>query len=256
MAPVVEAHGLGIRFTFDRQGRPITSGAASVRRHTRTSFGLRELSFAAEPGEAIALIGPNGAGKTTALRAIAGVYEPDEGSLVVRGRIGPLLSVNGGLIPMLTGREACSHLAVLIGMDPGWVGAELEAIKRASELGDAFENLVSSYSQGMRARLAFATILRSTPGVLLLDEVHQALDSDFRSTVERESRQVLERGGCVLAAGHDHAALSRLCNRALLLTDSRLVADGPFEEVIERYETATAVATTGGAGLQAGQGSG
>jgi len=235
---IIEVRDLGVRFTFDRQGRPITTGAARLRRHTHTRFGLRHVGFSVEPGEAVALIGPNGAGKTTLLRALAGVYEADEGEVVARGRVGPLLSVNGGLIPMLTGREACAHLAVLTGTHPGQVGAELDAIREVSELGDAFDDLVSSYSAGMQARLAFATITQRRPDLLLLDEVHQAFDSEFRATVAAEARRIRERGGCVLAAGHDSQALGRLCDRAIHLRDGELVADGPFDEVVDAYESA------------------
>jgi lipopolysaccharide transport system ATP-binding protein len=234
---IIEVRDLGVRFTFDRQGRPITTGAARLRRHTHARFGLRHVGFSVEPGEAVALIGPNGAGKTTLLRALAGVYEADEGEVVARGRVGPLLSVNGGLIPMLTGREACAHLAVLTGTHPGQVGAELDAIREVSELGDAFDDLVSSYSAGMQARLAFATITQRRPDLLLLDEVHQAFDSEFRATVAEEARRIRERGGCVLAAGHDSQALGRLCDRAIHLKDGQLVADGPFDEVAGAYES-------------------
>jgi ABC-type polysaccharide/polyol phosphate transport system ATPase subunit len=226
---------LGIRFTFDRQGRPVTPGVARLRRSTRAQFGLRNVTLTAGPGEGVALIGPNGAGKTTLLRALAGVYEPDVGLVAVRGRIGPLLSVTAGLIPLLTGREAAMHLAVIAGMDPVGARAGLEEIRRVSELGDAFDNVVSSYSQGMQARLGFATIAHLRPEVLLLDEVHQAFDHDFRATIHEMARRLLDGGGCVIAAGHDHAALRSFCNRAVLLRDGRVVADGPFDEVVDEY---------------------
>jgi ABC-type polysaccharide/polyol phosphate transport system ATPase subunit len=235
---IVEVRDLGVRFTFDRQGRPITTGAARLRRHTYSRFGLRAVNFSVGPGESVALIGPNGAGKTTLLRALAGVYEADEGEVTARGRVGPLLSVNGGLIPMLTGREACAHLAVLTGTEAARVRAEVEAIREVSELGDSFDDLVSSYSQGMRARLAFATVTERRPDLLLLDEVHQAFDSEFRATVVAEAQRIRDRGGCVLAAGHDSQALGRLCDRAIHLHDGRLIADGPFDEVVEAYESA------------------
>ena len=238
MEPTVEARELGIRFTFDRQGRPVTRGMTRLRRHTKFRFGLRGVNFTARPGEGIGLIGPNGAGKTTLLRALAGVYVPDEGDVTVRGQLGPLLSVTAGLVPLLTGREACTHLAILAGMDPDRARDELDAIQRDSELGDHFDDLVSSYSQGMRARLGFATIARLRPRVLLLDEVHQAFDLEFRTTLEERARAIVADGGTVIAAGHDHPALARICDRALLLRDGHLEADGPFDEVAAGYAAA------------------
>jgi lipopolysaccharide transport system ATP-binding protein len=239
----VQTSDLGVRFLFDRQGRPITPGVARVRRHTHSGFGLRGVSVAAGPGEGVALIGPNGAGKTTLLRALAGVYEPDEGLVAVRGRIGPLLSVTAGLVPRLTGREAAAHLAIVAGIDPASARAGLERVRRTSELGDAFDNVVSSYSQGMQARLGFATIARLEPEVLLLDEVHQAFDREFRATVEHEAQRILASGGCVIAAGHDHEALRTFCDRAILLRDGHVTADGPFDEVAEKYAFESDVAT-------------
>jgi ABC-type polysaccharide/polyol phosphate transport system ATPase subunit len=67
--------------------------------------------------------------------------------------------------------------------------------------------------------------------VLLLDEVHEALDLEFREAIEGRVESILRDGGAVVAAGHDHELLSRLCDRAILLDDGALRADGPFEEV-------------------------
>ena len=94
---------------------------------------------------------------------------------------------------------------------------------------------MSSYSEGMRGRLGFATAVVRKPAVLLLDEVHQALDHEFRAKVEDTARQVAESGGVVVAAGHDHAILERMCERALWLRDGEIAADGPFGEVRASY---------------------
>ena len=235
MSASIETHDAGVRFHFDRQGRPITRGVAGLRRRTTSSFGLRHVTLTIAPGEAVALVGPNGAGKTTLLRLLAGVYEPDEGRVAVRGTVGPLLSVNAGLHGLLTGREASALLAVLAGLDPATARADLEAIRGESELGDAFEQLVTSYSQGMRARLGFATMDRARPEIMLLDEVHQAFDQDFRAKLEERCRHLLAEGGIVVAAGHDHAALGELCTRAVLLRDGQLEADGPINDVLAAY---------------------
>jgi ABC-type polysaccharide/polyol phosphate transport system ATPase subunit len=87
----------------------------------------------------------------------------------------------------------------------------------------------------MAARLGFAVVELATPDILLLDEVHEALDHDFRATAEDRARRVLEDGGIVIAAGHDHAELERLCDRAVLLHDGSVAADGPFAEVLRGY---------------------
>jgi ABC-type polysaccharide/polyol phosphate transport system ATPase subunit len=102
-------------------------------------------------------------------------------------------------------------------------------------LGDAFEQPVASYSQGMRARLGFAAAVQADPTVLLLDEVHEALDHGFRVVVEELAAELLRKGGVVIAAGHDHPLLESLCNRALLLERGQISVDGPFDEVRAAY---------------------
>jgi lipopolysaccharide transport system ATP-binding protein len=246
---VIAAGNLGIRFTFDRQGRPIIPGVAPIRPGASSRWGIRGVDLEVEPGEAVAVIGRNGAGKTTLLRALAGVYEPDEGTVAVRGRIGSLLAIGAGLLPLLTGRDNCLLLGALAGRDRRASRRALDPIKHRSQLGEAFEHEVSTYSQGMRARLAFAALMESHPQALLLDEVHQAFDLEFRRVVVDEAAAITERGGALLAAGHDLEALAELCRRAVWLEGGRVVRVGDFTDVADEY-AARAVAGHPAAGLR------
>jgi ABC-type polysaccharide/polyol phosphate transport system ATPase subunit len=94
---------------------------------------------------------------------------------------------------------------------------------------------VLSYSEGMRARLGFAVADETGPDVLVLDEVHEALDHEFRQIVAERAHDQLRAGGIVVAAGHDHPLLASFCERALWLVDGKIAADGPFEEVRSAY---------------------
>jgi lipopolysaccharide transport system ATP-binding protein len=231
----ITAEHLGVRFLLDRHRRPVTPFAARVRRHCSTSWGVRGLDFHVDAGESVALVGPNGAGKTTLLRAIARVLPPDEGGIEVHGRVGPLLSVEAGLTPLLTGRESCRLLGVLSGLTRAQAEAALGPAKRYSALGEAFERPVSSYSAGMRARLGLAVADQTDPDLLLLDEVHEALDQRFRRVMQERIAEVLDRHGIVVAAGHDLDLLGRYCRRAIRLEGGRIAADGGFEEVTAAY---------------------
>jgi ABC-type polysaccharide/polyol phosphate transport system ATPase subunit len=124
---------------------------------------------------------------------------------------------------------------VLAGLPVAESRSALEDVKSRSGLGDAFERPVSSYSQGMRARLGFVAADSSATQILLLDEVHEALDHEFRERVEQRSKQIVEAGGIVVVAGHDHPLLERLCTRAVLLTKGKVRADGDFETVRRAY---------------------
>jgi ABC-type polysaccharide/polyol phosphate transport system ATPase subunit len=206
-----------------------------LRRASDETWGVRDLSFAVDAGEGVALIGPSGSGKTTVLRLIAGVFGPDAGSIQVNGRVGSLLSTEAGLHGLLTGRENAALLGVLAGMSRTQAEAQLERIKQATRLDDAFERPVLSYSEGMKARLGFAVAEHAGRDILVLDEVHEALDHEFRERVAERAEAVRTAGGIVVAAGHDHPLLATFCDRALWLKEGRVEADGDFEEVRRAY---------------------
>jgi ABC-type polysaccharide/polyol phosphate transport system ATPase subunit len=231
----VVADGLGVRFLFDRQSRVVTETLARLRRRGSESWGLRDVGFELGSGEAVALIGPSGSGKTTLLRTIAGILAPDRGRIEVEGRVASLLSIDAGLMPMLTGRENTRLLGVLAGLSRADARRRVHSVRERTGLGDEFDHPVSSYSQGMRARLGFAVAEQIEPSILLLDEVHEALDHEFRTIVEERAAETVREGGIVVAAGHDHPMLERLCSRALLLDNGRIARDGPFEQVQAAY---------------------
>jgi ABC-type polysaccharide/polyol phosphate transport system ATPase subunit len=231
----VAAEDVGVRFLFDRQSRVVTATLAHLRRRGSETWGLRDVTFELEPGDAVALIGSSGSGKTTLLRTIAGILTPDLGRIDVEGQVASLLSIDAGLMPVLTGRENARLLGVLAGLPRADARRRLAAVHERTGLGAEFDRPVSSYSQGMRARLGFAVAEQVEPSILLLDEVHEALDHEFRIIVEERAAETVRGGGIVVAAGHDHPMLERLCTRALLLEHGRLVRDGSFEEIQTAY---------------------
>ena len=232
---MISAEGVGIQFHFDRYRRVVTPNAARFRSGTSTKWGLSDVSFSSRGGEGIALIGRSGSGKTTMLRTLASVYVPDEGRLRVRGPVASLLAIDAGLLSMLTGRENALLLGVLAGLSRRGARRALDSVKERSLLGDAFEYPVLAYSQGMRARLGFAVAEELEPRILLLDEVHEALDYEFRTVVQERARALIEAGGVVVAAGHDHPLLEQMCSRAIYLEDGEIVGDGPFRDVQRAY---------------------
>lgn len=238
MSARIVATNAGVKFLFDGQQRTVTPRIARLRRGVTTTFGLRDLSFAIEPGEAVALLGPSGAGKSTLLRLLAGVFDTDEGTIEVEGRVATLLSIEAGLMGSLTGRENSSLLGVLYGLGYRETRA-LETLAAETGLEAAFDRPVGTYSQGMRARIGFTIARKADPTILLLDEVHEALDHEFRAEVENDAKKLVAEGGIVVAAGHDHPLLETICTRAFLMRGGSIVDDGPFSEVQARYLAAT-----------------
>lgn len=231
----IRAEDAGVHFLFDSQRRVVTPTLARLRRKGASAWGLRHLDFALGPGEGVALLGKSGSGKTTLLRLMAGILTPDEGELVVEGQIASLLSINAGVLGALTGRENCHLLGTLAGLSAAEARAQADTVKRRSRLGGTFERPVSSYSQGMRARLGFSAVTLVEPQIMLLDEVHEAFDHEFRDIVHRRAEKLRRRGGIVVAAGHDHGLLATFCETAIYLARGEMRAIGPFEQVRAAY---------------------
>jgi ABC-type polysaccharide/polyol phosphate transport system ATPase subunit len=233
----VEAAGLGVRFQFDRHRRVISPTVAWTHRRGPIVWGLRGVDMRIGPGEGVALVGSIGSGKTSLLRTFAGILPADEGSVTVTGQVGTLLSTQAGLLSTLTGRENALLLGVLYGLTRRETEEAIEEIKERTWLGDAFELPVATYSEGMRARLGFAVATFKPVDVLLLDEVHESLDHEFRHVVVECAEAIRASGGIVVAAGHDHAALESICDRGVLLAGGRIADDGPFDTVVDEYLT-------------------
>ena len=236
---LVRATDLGIRFDFDRRERVVTPVLAHIRRIRASAWGLRHVDLDLQPGTGVALVGPTGSGKTTLLRVMAGVIPPDEGEVEVQGRVSSLLATEAGVGLTLTGRENAMLLAVLAGLSLAEARDAMDLVHDRSKLEEAFDRPIHTYSQGMRARLHFAVIQAITPQVLLLDEVFEALDHEFRGLVEDYARDLRDRGGIVVAAGHDHPALERICERAVWLDQGHVERFGAFGEVVPAYRQAT-----------------
>jgi lipopolysaccharide transport system ATP-binding protein len=234
----ISCEGVGVRFQLDRARKVVTPAHARLVRSGETVWGLQSVTLTVQPGEAIALVGPSGSGKTTLLRVLAGVLPADRGTLALRGRVGSLLAIDAGLLARLTGEENALLLAVLAGMSRKEAATAMPRIREISGLGAAFDRPVSAWSQGMRARLGFAVADCMRPDVLLLDEVHEALDHEFRAVIEERAHALKLDGGIVVAAGHDHGLLERVCDRAVLIQDGRVVDDGPVDRVAGDYVAA------------------
>lgn len=232
---MIIAEGVGVQFFFNRYLRVVTPGQARLRGKGFTTWGLRNVTFSIERGIGTALIGASGSGKTTLLRVLAGVYTPDRGRIEVRGRVASLLSVDAGLLALLTGRENALLLGVLGGLSRRSAVRALGNVKTRSALGDAFERPVLTYSQGMKARLGLAVAEEANPEILVLDEVHEALDHEFRHFLQERARAIIDAGGIVVAAGHDHPMLASLCSHALWLEEGSVRDHGPFADVQPRY---------------------
>ncbi|HEY8485193.1 MAG TPA: ABC transporter ATP-binding protein, partial [Longimicrobiales bacterium] len=177
--PIIEARNLGVEFVRNRRRnlrmREMVIHAFRRERlqlRQETFWPLRHISFEIQPGETVGIIGRNGTGKSTLLKLIAGVLKPDEGEVIVRGRVAPLIQLSAGFSGDLTGRENIYLVASLHGLSKKEIRAKFDDIVSfaGDQVRDAIDTPVRHYSSGMRVRLAFSLVSRLPHPILLVDE--------------------------------------------------------------------------------------
>lgn len=257
MPPVLTAQGLGkiYRIWADPAARlkyPLLKAMASLlppalrpfrwrgegtkeTRYYRDFHALRDISLTLHRGEAVGIIGRNGSGKSTLLQLIAGTLTPSLGTVQVRGRVAALLELGSGFNPEFTGRENVLLNAALLGLSQTEALARFPAIAAFAEIGDFMEQPVKTYSSGMLMRLAFAVAAHVEPDVLIVDEALSVGDARFQLKCARAIDRFIDQGVTLLFVSHDTSMVKRLCNRAILLEEGRLLYAGSPNEVTNLY---------------------
>jgi len=207
-------------------------------RHLRSAevfWAVRHVSLVIEPGEAIALVGHNGSGKSTLLKTIAGVLMPDEGEVLVQGRISPMIELGAGFDPELSGRDNIFLNGALLGFSRKQMEGKFDRIVAFSELGDFIDMPIKNYSSGMYARLGFAIAQDVEPDILIVDEVLAVGDERFQEKCKARIRDFRSAGITFCFVSHNYEAARELCPRAAVLHHGRLAFDGPIGQAWERY---------------------
>jgi lipopolysaccharide transport system ATP-binding protein len=203
----------------------------------RTSefWAVDDVSFDLRRGQMLGLIGRNGCGKTTLLRLISGIFPPDKGEIVVKGRLATLISLGAGFHPHMTGRENIYLNGAILGMGRDEIASKLDWIIEFSELGEFIDSPVSAYSSGMRVKLGFSIAIAIKPDVLLLDEVLAVGDRRFRAKCYSEMDKVMKETA-VIFVSHSIPNISRVCTDALVMDEGKMVYGiGGVEKAIDHY---------------------
>ena len=198
---------------------------------------LRDIDFHIQPGEAVGVVGSNGAGKSTLLKILTQVMYPYAGRVDVRGRVGALIELRGGMHPDLTGRENALLYGSLLGIGRKEVARRFDDIVAFAQLEGSIDRQVKFYSSGMQMRLGFAVAAFLNPDVLLVDEVLAVGDAWFQQRCLDRMREVVNQGTTLVLVSHDLASVEAMCRRGLWLRDGLLVADGPIREVLSDYRS-------------------
>ena len=231
---------------MDDLRKQFTSGRG---RQARTVVAVDGLTLHARDGAITGLLGPNGAGKTTSLRMLVGLVTPDSGSIQVdgiamrddpqglRARLG-VLSDARGLYPRLTARENIVYHGRLHGVPEDIAQARCDHLARLLEMQPLLDRRTDGFSQGERMKTALARALVHDPANIVLDEPTNGLDV-VATRALREALRTLrdETGKCIVFSTHIMQEVQRLCDRVVVVSHGRHVADGTVASLCEQAGT-------------------
>ncbi len=196
------------------------------RKSTEDFWALSDVSLTVKEGETVGILGRNGSGKSTLLKCICGVLQPTEGEVAVRGKLAGLLELGAGFQQDLTGRENIYLNGSLLGMSKREVDRVFDAIVEFSELEEFIDGPVKFYSSGMYVRLGFAVAVNVDPDVLVVDEVLAVGDERFQRKCIDRVMQFQREGRTILLVTHSADQVRSICDRGVVLSHGRLVAEG------------------------------
>jgi ABC-type polysaccharide/polyol phosphate transport system ATPase subunit len=198
-------------------------------------FALRDVSFAVERGESLAIVGQNGAGKSTLLNLATRVCLPSEGTLRINGRVAALLELGAGFHGDLTGTENVRINAALLGLTRQQVNQRFDSIVEFAGIGDFIDEPLRTFSSGMRMRLAFSVAVNVDPDILIIDEILGVGDQEFFGKCFEKIMEFRRAGKTLLCVSHALESLEILCDRALWLDHGRISRTGPVRQVLQAY---------------------
>jgi lipopolysaccharide transport system ATP-binding protein len=198
-------------------------------------WALSNVSFEVKKGEVVGIIGRNGAGKSTLLKILSRITPPARGRVEIHGRTSSLLEVGTGFHNELTGRENVYLNATILGMRKKEVDRKFEEIVEFAGVEKFLDTPVKRYSSGMRVRLAFAVAAHLEPEILIIDEVLAVGDAAFQEKCLNKMQDVGKEGRTVFFVSHNMPAVTRLCERVIMLDNGQVVADGPARDIVARY---------------------
>lgn len=196
---------------------------------------LKNVSLQLFPGETLGVVGRNGSGKSSLLRLMAGVYQPDSGSIDCYQTSISYLSLSLGFDRFLSGRDNALICGMFLGKSRQEVLDRLDDIIAFSELEDFIDQPIRNYSSGMRARLGFSVAITLETDLLLIDEVLGVGDANFRAkAIDAMTRKIVGNQTVVFVSHSDHQ-VKALCDRAIWIEKGHVRQAGGTDRVLEAY---------------------
>jgi ABC-2 type transport system ATP-binding protein len=196
---------------------------------------LDDISFEVKKGEFFGIVGRNGSGKSTLLKLLAGIYNPTAGHIQVNGKLTPFIELGVGFNPELTGRENVFLNGALLGFNRKDMKAMYQDVVSFAELERFMDQKLKNYSSGMQVRLAFSIAIRAQSDILLIDEVLAVGDAAFQRKCFSYFGDLKKNKQTVIFVSHDMASVRKYCDRAILINEGSITAEGMPSEVVPEY---------------------
>ena len=222
---------------------------SNVTKHYKGSNkGVTDISLHIEAGDIYAFIGHNGAGKTTTLKCVVGIHGFDKGEILINGtsiKENPMLCKqqfayipdNPDLYEYLTGIQYLNLIADIFEVGASERQIRIEKYADAFGITASLGDLISSYSHGMKQKLAIISALVHEPKLLILDEPFVGLDPKATVVLKEIMREICENGGAIFFSTHVLDVAEKLCNKVAIIKDGMLIASGTMDEIVKQGES-------------------
>jgi capsular polysaccharide transport system ATP-binding protein len=198
---------------------------------------FRNLSFDLPEGVNVGLIGRNGAGKSTLMQLLSAVDLPDSGKIITKGRISWPVGLRGGMQKNLTARDNVKFVCRVYGFRRQRMQEKIRFVEDFAEIGQYFDEPVSTYSSGMQARVAFATSMAFDFDYYLIDEVMAVGDSTFRAKSRKVFDERLKKSKIILVS-HSMSLIRDMCDMVIHLDRGKAILYDDVKKGIQAYRTA------------------
>lgn len=238
MAVVISAKNLHKYFylNYQRTLKELVQAIFMGQKTREQVHALNDLNFEITKGETVGIIGKNGAGKSTLLKLIAGVSFPTSGTLMVNGRIAPLIELGAGFHPELSGKENIFLNGVIFGMNEKYLVNKFQEIVDFSEIPMRFiYTPVKYYSSGMYMRLAFSVAIFTQPEILLVDEILAVGDQAFQKKCLAKMNEFKKSGTTIIFVSHAMERVAEFCDRVIFLKNGKAEFDGEPKKAISLF---------------------
>lgn len=237
-----------IRKPYEKEGIKMLTIKNLSKHYKGSNKGVTDINLTIEAGDIYAFIGHNGAGKTTTLKCVVGIHGFDEGEILINGvsiKEDPLLCKqqfayipdNPDLYEYLTGIQYLNFIADIFKVSAADRERRIEKYADAFGITASLGDLISSYSHGMKQKLAIISAFVHEPKLLILDEPFVGLDPKATVVLKNMMRELCEAGGAIFFSTHVLDVAEKLCNKVAIIKDGVLIRAGKMDEVVKQGES-------------------